>query len=215
MTLTNLTNAFPSRTESHRGSFTIGLIVTIVFVLVVWLAFWLGFQRIKADHPLEQRLELVSAPRIEFDPEPGDWQYVGDPDPAVGQGPQYANLAADGENACALSWQVGSVQSGTVELDRFATDAEATIAVMEEGGLSATPDGSAKVAIDRRGTAVELQYFPQAENDGVYSATAARVFAGSGDYVLITLMCGEAAALEKSEFDQVLTDFRVTVRLVL
>lgn len=206
-----LFSRLPRPKDNPRNAPVVTAISTVVFILGVVLAFWLGFQRLEPDLRIEQRITLSASPRVRFDPSSDSWQHVVAADPESGQGPQYASLAAKGENVCAFTWQVGAVVRGTIDLDRFDNDADATVEVMRVGGLQSQPAGSTEVDIDAEHTAAELLYFPQGYQDGVYTATAARVFAGSGDYVLLTLLCAKQEDVSLEGMSEVLTDVMVRI----
>ena len=201
----------PRPKENPHNVPVITVIGTVVFLLTVALAFWLGFQRLEPDLRIEQRIALSSSPRVRFDPSSDTWQHVVAADPETGQGPQYASLAANGEDVCAFTWQVGAVTGSSIDLDRFDNDADATAEVMRVGGLKSQAEGSTQVVIDADHTTAELLYFPQGYQDGVYTATAARVFAGSGDYVLLTLLCADEEDTSLEGMSELLTDVLVRI----
>lgn len=209
--ITELFSRFPRPKDDPSSSPVVTAVGTVVFLLTVALSFWLGFQRLEPDLRIEERITLSSSPRVRFDPSSETWQHVVAADPETGQGPQYANLAANGDNVCAFTWQVGAVVSGTIDLDRFDSDADATVEVMRVGGLKSEAAGSTEVDIDAQHTTAELLYFPQGYQDGVYTATAARVFAGSGDYVLLTLLCAEEEDASLDGMSEVLDDVLVRI----
>ena len=184
----------------------------VVFGLVVWLAFWLGFERMRPDLDLESAVALAAAPEVRLADEQLEWELTVEGDPAAGRGPQYASVEAQDRSVCVLTWQTGSVSETAVDLVQTDTDLAATRAVLAAAGLPAV-DGERVRVRTGTGETLELLHLTQDRGDGLISATASRAFLGSHHYAIISLICEPGGDVSAQRMHEVLGDLIVDVRI--
>lgn len=175
----------------------------VVFALVVWFAFWLGFERMRPDLGLDAALRLGDAPAVGLAGEQPEWELIEEGEPAAGRGPQYASTPDDGSAICVLTWQVGSVTPGSIDLSAAMTDLTATRAVLAAAGLPSADGDRVRVRTDHDET-LELLHLPQQRADGLIAATASRAFVGSHHYLIVSLICEEGGDVSAVRMNDVL-----------
>lgn len=182
-----------------------------IFALLVWLSFWVGFERLRPDLGLDSIVSLAASPEVEFDAEAAGWELVAGADPTTGFGPQYAQAVRADEPVCVISWQSGSLGANSVNLTGLATDLEGTQAVLDAAGMQS--EGTERVRVmTEAGETLEMLYVPQVRADGLDSASAARAFVGSEHYLVFTLVCEAGGDLSPERMYTVLEDALVVAR---
>lgn len=185
---------------------------TVIFALLVWIAFLVSFDRVRPDLAISSLVSLDGAPVVEFDPEPQGWELVVPGDTATGMGPQYANAVQRDEPVCVISWQAGSLGAQAVDLSGIETDLDGTRAVLTAAGMNAEGTHMVQVSTDT-GETLEMLYVPQQRADGLDAATAARVFVGSNHYLTFSLVCDSGGQVSTERMLTVLADAVVSLRL--
>lgn len=188
------TGSSASRRPVRPGPLLAVGIGALVFGLVVWLAFWLGFERMRPDLGLDSAVALATTPEVAIGDETLGWELTDPGDPAAGRGPQYANTGTGELEICVLTWQVGTVSSGAVDADAARNDLEVTRAVLAAAGLPSEGGERVQVRTDEDAT-LELLFLPQHRDDGLDSVSASRAFLGSMHFVIISLICEPGADL--------------------
>lgn len=188
--------------------FGIGIGV-IVFSLVVWLAFSLGFSRLEADLTIEMKTALEATPEVRFDAMNSGWERVqleGDDESS----PQYVNVTEAEDTPCMFSWQVGRYDSELLDVPDDMHDLAASEQLLDQLGY--TGFDATAVQVETTGElTVELIYAQQEMEGDVTVATAARAFTGSQHYVVFFLTCDDANALNPGLMMSVFDDVKLDI----
>lgn len=208
------TPAAPCESEAQpsiRRRVGTGFIVAagvVVFALVVWLAFSLGFNRLRADLDIEMKTAVESIPKVQFDGANQGWELM-NPD-AEGEAPQYLNVTEREDTPCMFSWQAGRYDDDIVDVPNDLNDKGASEFII--GQLGYTDVDPATVRVETTGElTVELIYAQQAMEDGVTVASAVRAFTGSHHYVVFFLTCDDPSALNPGLMMSVFDDTKLDI----
>lgn len=180
----------------------------VIFALVVWLAFSLGFSRLRADLDIEMKTAVEDIPKVQFDGANQGWELM-NPD-AEGEAPQYLNVTEREDTPCMFSWQAGRYDDDIVDVPNDLNDKGASEFII--GQLGYTDVDPATVRVETTGElTVELIYAQQAMEDGVTVASAVRAFTGSHHYVVFFLTCDDPSALNPGLMMSVFDDTKLDI----
>jgi hypothetical protein len=168
---------------------------TVIFALVVWLAFSLGFQRLRADLDIEMKTAVNDVPEVEFQAGNQGWEEVDDRDAAFEH--QYVNITKDGDSLCMFAWETGRYDDDIVQVPNELNDLGATEFILERLGYEQGGKSSVQVETSSKLT-LELIYDQHVQDNELAVATAVRAFTGSGHYVVFILTCDNEAVLNES-----------------
>ena len=199
-------------TRVRTGPLVALSIGVLVFSLVVWLAFWLGFERMRPDLGLDSSVALAEAPQLRLVEGQEEWELLDPGEPERGRGPQYTNTGAESSQVCVLTWQVGSVSESAVDLTGARTDQAATRAVLAAAGMPSESGDRVTVLTDD-GETLELLHLPQDRADGLIASAASRAFSGSHHYMLVSLICEQGGDVSAQRMHDVLADVVVDLRV--
>lgn len=175
----------------------------VIFCLVIWLAFSLGFNRLRADLDVEMKTALETTPKVQFDGADQGWELM-NPD-AEGEAPQYLNVTEREDMPCIFSWEAGRYDTDIVDVPNDLNDKRASEFIVAQLGYTGVD--LAAVQIETTGElTVELIYAQQIMENGVTVASAVRAFTGSHHYVAFFLTCDDESALNPSLMMSVFDD---------
>ncbi|WP_282825037.1 hypothetical protein [Gulosibacter sediminis] len=206
---------YPQRPQkSIRRRIGTGFIIAagvVIFALVVWLSFSLGFSRLRADLDIEMKTAVEAEPEVRFDGVNQGWERM-NPD-AKDESPQYLNVTEDEETPCIFSWETGKYDSDLVDVPNDLNDRGASDYLVERLGYTEVDDTSVQVETTGELT-VELIYAQETMDDGVTVASAVRAFTGSQHYIAFLLTCQDAEALDPGLMMSVLDDVKLDIEPV-
>lgn len=196
-----------SRSRANIVAATLSLTIgTIVFALVVGLSFSLAFERSSADLSLRGNVSLTRPPEVVFAAHKSGWTLMPDESGSDTE-PRYSNETRSG-TTCLFSWFVRKVSTTP-----GVSDYEATTEQLERLNLlgGSTPDIVVHdVGKDRTGEFVYSEVTVPEEQQAY--ASVSRVFAGSGDIVLLLLVCEDTGELDQDLMLEVVKDVTITVQ---
>lgn len=165
-----------------------------VFSLLVWAAFYLGFERMQADLVISKKTQLEAEPVITFDAEDQGWTLVRPANARLGTGPEYGNISAPIDAMCVFTWKTEQLDDPRI-LDAE-NDELATLTTLEDKGFETNDHGIVRLVSDS-GQSLELVYTNKNTGSGLDKVVAARTFAGSGNYVDFTMKCERTGELNQ------------------
>lgn len=203
----------PPRRREGRRKFGAGAAIlagTVVFSLLVWAAFYLGFERMQADLVISHKTRLDAEPIIQFDAEEQGWTLVRPANARSEAGPEYGNISSAIEVMCVFTWTTGKFEDPRI-LDAESDEA-ATLALLEQGGRDTSGYGVVRL-VSESGQSIELVYVDEDATTGLDTVVAARTFAGSGDYVVFTMKCERTGELDREVLQDTLLGVEVSLDL--
>ncbi|SJM66902.1 hypothetical protein [Gulosibacter sp. 10] len=189
----------PGRRFGAGVSVTVGV---VIFGLLVWAAFSLGFQRMRADLLIDSTGTLTAAPVVEFDTADQGWTMVRPADSSSGAGPQYGNAGPGANALCLFTWETGAAPAAALHGGED-SDLPATLALLESKRIETDSTGLARVNSDS-GQSIELVVAVDSTSQGLDGVVAARVFSGSGEYVLFSMLCDPTGKLDYEQLQETL-----------
>lgn len=193
----------PRRSEGRRKFGTGAALVAcaIVFSLLVWAAFSLGFARMQADLGIESKTNLEAEPIIQFDAEEQGWTLVRPANSRFETGPEYGNISSAIDAMCVFTWDMGIVADASLlELE---SDKDATLEFLDNEGFDSNRHGIVRL-VSESGQSIELVYVAKDDTTGLDTVVAARTFAGSGDFLIFTMKCERTGELDQEIFQDTL-----------
>ncbi|MGO1543772.1 MAG: hypothetical protein ACTHXA_05455 [Gulosibacter sp.] len=188
----------------RRRKFGVGAAIAagvVVFSLLVWLAFSLGFERMRADLLITNTTALEDTPQVAFNAESQGWTMVRPADTVSGTGPEFGNVDGSIEAMCVFSWQTGMAEDS--EMTGSESDAAATMALLDAAGFDGDPNNVVRV-VSQSGQSIELMVVHSELHSGLDTMVAARTFAGSDDYLLFTMRCERTGELDQEILQETL-----------
>lgn len=202
-----------TRSRDGRRKFGAGAAIgvgVVVFSLLVWAAFSLGFERMQADLGIAKKTSLEATPIVTFDAEDQGWTLVRPANTQRETGPQFGTVSSTIEAMCVFTW------STTKSEDETATDAEtdehATLETLEDEGYDVDGYGIVRL-VSESGQSIELVYVRQEAAAGLDTVVAARTFAGSGDSMIFTMKCDSTGELDQEVFQDTLLGVEIHLSL--
>ncbi|MDJ1371731.1 hypothetical protein [Gulosibacter molinativorax] len=181
------------------GSRKVGVGFTVaagvmVFAILVWVAFSLGFQRMQADLSLDHKTSLDQPPIFTFEADAQGWTLVRPGNDELGTGPEYGNISDSIDALCVFSWTTGNVSDPEI-LDAE-TDEAATLKLLEEQGHDTANYGTVRL-VNESGRSIELVYLDADTATGLDGVIAARTFVGTGENVIFSMKCEQTGELDQ------------------
>lgn len=181
---------------------------TVIFSLLVWAAFYLGFERMQADLVISHKTELTADPIVQFDAEDQGWTLVRPANTRSETGPEYGNISSAIDAMCVFTWTAGKFDDSRI-LDAE-TDEAATLSLLEQQGHDTDRYGVVRL-VSESGQSIELVYVDKEATTGLDTVVAARTFAGSGDFLVFTMKCERTGELNREVLQDTLLGVEVNL----
>lgn len=166
----------------------------VVFGILVWVAFSLGFQRMQADVSLAHRTSLDEPPIFTFDAEEQGWTLVRPGNEQLNTGPEYGNISDSINALCVFSWTTSTIADPSIL--EGTNDMAATLRMLEADGHETSNHGVVRL-VNESGRSIELVYVNADTATGLDGVVAARTFVGSGDAVIFSMKCEQTGELDQ------------------
>lgn len=183
----------------------------VIFAIGVWIAFALGFTRMRPEFPIDRSVGLLQVPTITYNgAETGWFRLEGEGwDPSR---EQYGNVAEGDEARCIFAWRTAFIGGAQIGTRLGATDYEATRFLLRSFAID--PDSATKLNLTAaNNTRFEL-LFANYNDTNVSIGHAARAFSASNHMLVFTIMCDRHGAVTPALMNDTLAGVRIELATV-